>query len=174
MLAYCLKVHRLRFFACLNALQSTQAWQGRFSRALISIFVLLSISHARLFSTESHVHELPASLCLLCPCRFVHSVSSWCNSALCDLSRHCRSSQVCTMFVYWSPRRVGLVKQHFLCGNDKLGLRIQHDFCIQCVKHNADASFVANESICQLPETLGELSHSMEQVLVVAFHEEFR
>ena len=44
MLVYCLKVHRVRFVACLNDLKSTQAWQGRFSGASIPISVLLSIS----------------------------------------------------------------------------------------------------------------------------------
>ena len=50
MLAYCLKIHHVRFVACLNALPPTQAWQGRFSRA--SIRFCISISYARLFSIE--------------------------------------------------------------------------------------------------------------------------
>ena len=57
MLLYRLKVKHVRFVACLNALPPTQTWLWRFSWASISIFVLLSISHARLFSTEPHMKK---------------------------------------------------------------------------------------------------------------------
>ena len=53
MLAYCLKVHRVRFVACLDALKSTQAWPCLFLAARFRFPFCISISHARLYSTEA-------------------------------------------------------------------------------------------------------------------------
>ena len=54
MLAYCLKIHHVRSVACVDALKSTQAWPGRYSRASISILVLHFDFSCALFSTEPH------------------------------------------------------------------------------------------------------------------------